>query len=133
MDLAGLNVDEVASREGVDLAVNHNVNLTLEDVEVLLHDVVVVGLEILAWLELDHGIVHARALHQVLRAVISAPILKIVLVDNKHLAFLSGATCTATKRSFCVPRVTVARRSPGAYRPGALHMLLTLPSSASSS
>ncbi|MFC2765340.1 MAG: hypothetical protein ACFN3D_03495, partial [Lancefieldella parvula] len=36
-------------------------------------------------------------LHQVLRTVISAPILKIVLVDNKHLAFLSGATCDATK------------------------------------
>ena len=104
MDLAGLNVDEVASREGVDLAVNHNVNLALEDVEVLLHDVVVMSLEILARLELDHGIVHARAFHQVLRTVISAPVLKIVLVDNKHLAFLSGATFDATKRSSCVPR-----------------------------
>ena len=75
---------ELPDSEGIDLAVDHDVHLALKNVEVFLHDVVIVGSEILTRLKADQREVHARTFHQILRAAAAETVFKIIFMYDKH-------------------------------------------------
>ena len=84
MHLAGFDVDQVAHAQHVLHAVHDDIHLALQDEEVLLHNVVVVGLEVLAGAEADQGKVHPGALHEIFGAALAEAVFPLIFVDDKH-------------------------------------------------
>ena len=107
MDLLWLDVDQITGGEGVLYAVHYDVHLALQDEEVFLHYIVIVGLKVLAGQEPHQGKVHPGAFHQILGAALSETVLLLGLIDDKHF-----------NSSF----------SP-AQRPGAIHIFRVIPAS----
>ena len=105
VDLAGLDMDELAGGEGVLHAVHHDVHLALQDEKVLLHHVMVVGLKVLPGQEAHQGEVHPGPFHQVLGPALAKAVFPLVLADDIHRYVL--LLCR--------------------YRPGAIHMLRVSP------
>ena len=93
MDFAGLDVNQVPLLEMMHRAVHHDVHLTLQDEEVLLHHIVVVRLEVLARLELHHGEVAARPLHQVFGTAVTKAGVSLIFIYNIHRILLL-CSCT---------------------------------------
>ena len=84
MHLARLDVDEVARLQMVHLAVHYDVDLALQNEEIFLHHVVVMGLEILPGAKLHQRKIHAGAFHQVFGAAVSEAVLLFILIHNEH-------------------------------------------------
>ena len=91
MDLTRLDVDHLPDGQVIDHPIHHDIDLALEDIEVLLHDVVIMGGKILPGIEADQSKIHAGPLHQILRTAVSESVLKIIFMYNKHISpYLRG-------------------------------------------
>ena len=64
--------------------VNHNIDFPFQNKEILLHDIVVMRLEILPWLELHHCKIHSWAFHQVFWAAVAKAVLFFTFIYYKH-------------------------------------------------
>ena len=84
MHLTRLNVNQVAGFQVVHLAVHHNVNLAVQNEEVFLHHVVIMGLKIFPGAELHQGKIHARAFHQIFGAAVTKAVFLFILIHNEH-------------------------------------------------
>ena len=84
-------------------AIHNDVNFSLKNEEILFHDIVIMGAEILPGHKLHQGEIHTGAFHQIFGTAITKAVFAVIFIDNKHGRFsfsINGSASKEAKRFF---------------------------------